>query len=134
MEGRHFAAALILPLVLATAARAQSPGDDRSRISTDLLGPSYLPADRGASALPSLAEAPAGLSASSYAYTGESGPRAFGNRLIGALPVGKDVHIGIGLMSVSRYSQKEPDFKRAPMKDVEGRRQRIAAIGLSFSF
>lgn len=132
MKGRHFAAALALPLVLATAAGAQSPADDRSAISTNLLGPSYAPAPANPS-LPSLADAPSGVSTARFSYTQRDGSREFGHRLIGAVPLSRDVRIGVGLMAVPRYSRKEPSM-RLPMKDVEGRRQRIAAVGLSVSF
>lgn len=132
MKGRHFAAAPLLPLVLAIPAMAQAPADDRSAISTTLLGPSYAPAP--VPSLPSLADAPAGFSASRFAFTERDGAREFGHRMIGAVPLSDDVRIGVGLMSVPRYSRKEPDFTRAPMKDVEGRRQRIAAVGFSISF
>jgi hypothetical protein len=132
MKGRHFAAALTMPLVLAVPAMAQAPADDRSAISTNLLGPSYAPAS--APSLPSLANAPEGFSASNFAFTERDGSREFGHRMVGAVPLSRDVRIGVGLMSVPRYSRKEPDFTRAPMKDVEGRRQRIAAVGFSISF
>ena len=133
MKGRHFAAALTVPLVLAMPAMAQAPADDRSAISTTLLGPSYAPAS-STPALPSLADAGTGVSASRFPFAERDGSREFGHRLVGALPLSRDVRVGIGLMAVPRYSRRDPDFTRAPMKDVEGRRQRIAAVGLSFSF
>ena len=132
MERRLTAAALMVPLMLATPALAQMPADDRSDVSNSLLGPTYLPSDTNARALPSLAGPR--RTAASPSFAQESGPGLYGHKLVAAMPVAKDVHIGLGLMSVSRYSPREPDFKRAPMKDVEGRRQRIAAVGLSLSF
>lgn len=133
MERRLTAVALLLPLVLAAPAMAQAPGDDRSDISNTLLGPSYVPAGQQASALPSLADQHRGFSVTAPSYAQESGPRVFSNKLVGAWPIAKYVHVGVGLMSVSRYSRGEAGF-RPPMKDVEGRRQRIAAVGFSFSF
>jgi hypothetical protein len=134
MERRLIAAALMVPLIFASPALAQRPADDRGDISMTLLGPTYLPPARGAAALPGFSAFRSTERDYDRSFAQQPGQPFAGTRVVGAWPIARDVQIGIGLLSVSRYSAKEPDFKRAPMKDVGGRRQRIAAIGVSFGF
>jgi hypothetical protein len=65
----------------------------------------------------------------------EDGSRETRNGLIASMPVDDNMHVGIGIFSVTRYSAKERDFKRSqPMKDVGERTGSLAAVGFSVRF
>jgi hypothetical protein len=76
-----------------------------------------------------------GVGVSSRRFVEEDGSRASQSGLIASMPVAQNMHVGVGIFSVTRYSAKERDFKRAqPMKDVGERTGSLAAVGLSVRF
>lgn len=134
MEKRHMAAALLLPLVLVAPIRAQGPAEVRSE-NRVIAGPSYvLPDDSRSPRLP-LRGGARGIGVEVSPIIQQDGSTVYRRSLIGSWPLARDVSLGVGLIEVTRTSRKERALSRTrPMSDTEGRRDRIAAIGLSFSF
>lgn len=65
----------------------------------------------------------------------EDGSRETRSGLIASMPVAENMNVGVGIFSVTRYSAKERDFKRAePIKDVGQRTGSLAAVGFSVRF
>jgi hypothetical protein len=76
-----------------------------------------------------------GVRASARRFVEEDGSKATRNGVIASLPVAGNMHVGVGLFSVTRYSAKERDHKRTqPMKDVGERTGSLAAVGFSLRF
>lgn len=130
-------AAVVVSWLLAMPAGAQGPVRDGMRpVGTlgyaEVLGrrsdhPSTSPA-----LFPERAE---GLGLSSRRDFEEDGSRETRNGLIASMPVAENMNLGIGIFSVTRYSARERDFKRAqPMKDVGERTGSLAAVGFSIRF
>ena len=131
---RPIAAALILPFVLIQPAMGQGLTDTRSAQRTDIVGPSYVPgpdpADR-----PIASPVRGGLSVTTAPYVEEDGSPASRRGVVGSLPVSGNAEFRVGLLEVTRTSHKERALARTqPMKEVYGRTDRIAAIGLNFRF
>lgn len=128
--------ALAVPLALASPALAQSIGPSAGPVSR--LGPSIVPTGP-ASAVRlgpgTSVGGPAAVGIVSTAFTNEEGDRDVRKGVIGSWEVDRDVRLGLGLLSVSRYSPREPDFRKtSTVRDMGGRKQRIAALGLSIDF
>ena len=66
----------------------------------------------------------------------ENDGAAAGRRgVVGSMPVSNRAELRVGLLEVTRTSHKERALARTqPMKEVYGRTDRIAAIGLNISF
>lgn len=76
-----------------------------------------------------------GVRVDRYAYVSDGGGADVRQGVVGTLPVADNASIGLGLYRVTRYSRGEPNFKKLlPMEDVDGRHQRIAAVGMSIRF
>jgi hypothetical protein len=133
-------AAVLLPLLCASPAAAQGPSDDASDQLTRSLGPSYAPSSRSATASvgPSGALFPdhvTGLAVSRTPIVQQDGSQTIRRTVVGSLPIGENVNLGIGLFSVNGARTKERDFRRAqPMEDVFSRGKTVAAVGLSLRF
>lgn len=70
-----------------------------------------------------------------YAYVSEVGRTDVRQGVVGSLPIADNASVGVGLYRVTRYSRGEPSFRSLrPMEDVDGRHQRIAAVGMSLRF
>jgi hypothetical protein len=55
--------------------------------------------------------------------------------IVGSWQVVEDVRVELGLAQVVRNPRREQSFRRSdPMRDVNPRRDRIAAVGISVSF
>lgn len=134
MKRRHIAAALLLPLVLTMPVRAQGPAGGRGE-NRIIAGPTYVPpAESRTSYLP-LRGGDRGFSVAASPMFQDDGSAVFRRSLIGSWPLARDVSVGVGLIEITRTSGKERALSRTkPMQDTEARRDRIAAIGLSFSF
>jgi hypothetical protein len=129
-------AAVAASWLLAAPGGAQGPVRDGSVRPVDRLGYSEVVGRTsdgpGAALFPEGVE---GIGLSSRREFEEDGSRATRNGLIGSWPVAENMHVGVGIFSVTRYSAKERDFKRTqPMKDVGERTGSLAAVGFSVRF
>lgn len=76
-----------------------------------------------------------GVRVDRYAYVSDEGSADVRQGVVGTMPITGNASIGVGLYRVTRYSRSEPNFKKLmPMEDVDGRHQRIAAVGMSLRF
>jgi hypothetical protein len=131
---RPIAAALILPFVLATPATGQDLTDTRSAQRIDIIGPSYVPAPDPANR-PIASQVRSGLSVTTMPYAQDDGALAVRRGVVGSMPVSNQAEFRVGLLEVTRTSHKERALARTqPMKEVYGRTDRIAAIGLNIRF
>ncbi len=142
MTGRpaKLAALTLAPLLLATPALAQvQPDEGEDRRTT--LGPSYaemqgrqddfvgrdgnlFPEGRGR-----------GVGLSTEPFVRDDGSRGTRTGLVGSVPVAPNVNLGVGLFSVNRTSPRDRGMQRLqPMRDVNDRGSRMAAVGLSVRF
>jgi hypothetical protein len=56
-------------------------------------------------------------------------------RIVGSLPVGEAIDLGLGLYSVTGAEPKERQLRRVePLRDVAPRTSRVAAVGLRMRF
>ena len=134
MERRHKAAAFLLAFVLATPLRAQGSADVRSG-NRVIEGPTYVPAHGSRTSYLPLRGGERRLSVAASPVFEDDGSAVFRRSLIGSWPVARDVSVGVGLIEITRTSGKDRALSRTkPMQDTEARRDRIAAIGFSFSF
>lgn len=131
---RPIAAALILPFVLIEPAMGQGLTDTRSAQRTDIIGPSYVPGPDPAKR-PIASQVRSGLSVTTIPYVEDDGASAVRRGVVGSMPVSSRAEFRVGLLEVTRTSHKERALARTqPMKEVYGRTDRIAAIGLNISF
>jgi hypothetical protein len=134
MEKRHMAAALLLPLVLIAPAAAQGPADVRSSYRV-IEGPSYLPPPESRTPHLPLQGSSVGFSISAAPMVEEDGSTVYKKALIGSMPLSGNARVGVGLIEVTRMSNREQAVRRIrPMSDTGGESDRIAAVGLSISF
>ena len=125
-------AALAMVCASATAAEALPPftGGGEATAGAERIGPH----DPDAPKLNFFETGP-GIRLTNEASVGEDGIAQVRRGVVGSVAIGKGVEVGLGLLSVSRYSRGEPSLRRLqPMRDVAGRDQRIAAIGVSLRF
>jgi hypothetical protein len=125
-------AALAMVCALATAAKALPPitGGGEEFAGSERIGP----LDPDASRL-SFSEAGPGIRLTNEAAISDIGIAQVRRGIVGSVAIAKGVEVGLGLLSVSRYSRGEPSLRRLqPMRDVTGRDQRIAAVGVSLRF
>ncbi len=133
------AALTLAPLLLATPALAQAqPGEGEDRRPT--LGPSYAEmqgrqsdfVDREGSLFP---ETGRRFGVSTEPFMRSDGTTGKRTGLVASTPVAPNVNLGVGLFSINKTSPAERDFKRLqPMRDVNERGSRMAAVGLSVRF
>lgn len=131
-------AAVVVSWSFATPAGAQMPGLDGGVEPVGRIGYSEVQGRRGDQSSRSGAlfpEGADGIGLSSRREFEKDGSRQTRNGLIGSWPVAENMHVGVGIFSVTRYSAKERDFKRTqPMKDVGERTGSLAAVGFSVRF
>ncbi len=132
MRTRPMIVALALPLVVTAPAFAQQLIDQGSqRVVSSAIAAPHDPRAPGAGFI----SGTAGVRVARDTFIVEDGSANVRKGVVGSLPVAENVSVGLGLYKVSRYSNKEPNFVRLrPMEDVDGRHQRIAAVGLSVRF
>ena len=130
-------AAIFVPLLFAAPAGAQSSAQAGGvrPVGTlgyaEVLGRRSDPATSGAL----FPEGADGIGVSSRREFQQDGSRASRNGVIASMPIAENMHVGVGIFSVTRYSAKERDFKRTqPMKDVGERTGSLAAVGFSVRF
>ena len=133
------AALTLAPLLLASPALAQvqpDGGDDRR----GTLGPSYSEMQgrqndfvgQDGTLFP---EGARGVGVSSQPFVREDGSRGTRTGLVGSVPAAPNMNVGIGLFSINRTNARERDMRRLqPMRDVNERGSRMAAVGLSVRF
>ncbi len=132
-------AAFFVPLLLlAPPLQAQVPDEDGSVRPVERLGYAEVLGRRsdhlgpGGTVFPEGAD---GLGVASERQVQQDGSQSRRNGLIGSWPVADNMHVGVGLFSVTRYSGKERHFARTqPMKDVGERTGSLAAVGFSVRF
>lgn len=131
-------AAVVVSWLMATPAGAQQPGRDGGvgPVGTfgyaEVLGRGSNQSTRNGVLFP---EGANGLGVTSRREFEEDGSRETRNGLIASMPVADNMHVGLGIFSVTRYSAKERDFKRTqPIKDVGERTGSLAAVGFSVRF
>jgi hypothetical protein len=134
------AALMLAPLLLASPALAQvQPDEGEDRRTT--LGPSYaemqgrqsdfvgqdgtlFPEQRGR-----------GVGVSAQPFVRDDGTKGTRAGLVGSVPVAPNMSLGVGLFSVNRTSPRERGMHRLqPMRDVNDRGSRMAAVGMSIRF
>jgi hypothetical protein len=134
------AALTLAPLLLATPALAQTqPDEGEDRRTT--LGPSYaemqgrqsdfvgndgslFPEQRGI-----------GVGVAAQPFVREDGTKGTRSGLVGSVPVAPNMSLGVGLFSINRTSARERGLQRLqPMRDVNDRGSRMAAVGMSIRF
>lgn len=134
MNKRPMAAALLLPLVFTAPVQAQGPADVRSDTRA-IPGPSYSPARESRTAYLPMRDGGTGFSLSTHPIIQDDGSAVYRKTLVGSVRMAPNVTLGVGLVEITRTSHKERALSRIrPMSDTEGRSDRIAAVGLSFSF
>jgi len=108
--------------------------DTRSGQRTDIVGPSYVPGPDPANR-PIASQVRSGFSVTTAPYAEGDGAAAGRRGVVGSMPVSNRAELRVGLLEVTRTSHKERALARTqPMKEVYGRTDRIAAIGLNISF
>jgi hypothetical protein len=131
-------AAVVMPWLLVSPSGAQGPARDGGVGPVGTLGYAEVLGRRINHPVTSGAlfpEGANGVGVSSRREFEEDGSRATRNGLIASMPVAENMNLGVGIFSVTRYSAKERDFKRAqPMKDVGERTGSLAAVGFSVRF
>lgn len=131
-------AAIFVPLLFAAPAGAQSSAQAGGVRPVGTLGYAEVlgrRSDHPATSGALFPEGANGLGVTSRREFEEDGSRATRNGLIASMPVAENMNVGVGIFSVTRYSAKERDFKRAqPMKDVGERTGSLAAVGFSVRF
>jgi len=132
MKRRLMIAALAVPAMWMPAAHAQQPDGGQS-----LLGDSYVSAGETARFAPSPSAPASGsiLSLSNRIIVEEDGSRRVRKGMVGSWPVKGGLSVGVGLFSVTADARKQRQFRASadPM-DMRGRRQRVAAVGMSLRF
>ena len=122
MIRRLWLSAPMLAVALATPAAAQPETSGTVAVPSALQVPALIP---DADSRPQPQQPPISADGSSV----------YPARLIGRWGIVEDIEVGLGLLTVTRTSPKERALRRAqPMQDVRGRDDRLAAIGISFSF
>jgi len=132
-------AAVLLPLLYASPVAAQDTVKENSSRLTTSLGPSYGPSSdsvrepgRSGALFPDHAS---GIAVSQRPMIQDDGTRAVRSGVVGSMPIGDNLNIGVGLFSVRGANTKERNFSRSrPMQDVFGHDRRIAAVGFSLRF
>ncbi|HEX8402570.1 MAG TPA: hypothetical protein VF628_12800 [Allosphingosinicella sp.] len=133
------AALTLAPLLLATPALAQVQTDEGDERRTT-LGPSYAEMQgrqsdfvgQDGALFPDRAS---GLGVSAQPFVREDGSKATRTGLVGSVPVSSNMNVGVGLFSINRTSPRDRDLRRLqPMRDVNDRGSRMAAVGLSVRF
>ncbi len=131
-------AAFFVPLLFASPSFAQTTSQDGSVRPVERLGYAEVIGRRSDHLGPSgtiFPERAEGVGVSSQRLVQEDGSQASRHGLVGSMPITPNMNVGVGLFSVTRYSPKERDFKRAqPMRDVGERTGSLAAVGLSVRF
>jgi len=131
-------AAALVPLLFASPAVAKEQAEDGSVRPVETLGYAEVLGPRNESSALRGAlfpQQPDGLGVSSRRGVDEDGSRQTRNGIIASTEVGENMHLGLGIFSVTRYSPRERDFKREqPMKDVGQRTGSLAAVGFSVRF
>lgn len=123
-------AVLAVPVMWMPAAHAQQPGGEPS-----LLGDSYVSAEGSGKFAPAAPTAAANLSLSNNIVVEQNGSRQVRKGMVGSWPVKGELSIDVGLFSVTADARKQRQFKAsADPLDMRGRRQRVAAVGLSLRF
>lgn len=132
---RLFAAALALSFAFATPARAQAQADALSDDRAAILGPTYMPV-ADATSRPFLPQTSgSGVRVTSHPYVREDGSTGIRKGIVGSMPLSRNFELRLGLLQVTRTTHKERPLQRTePMKHVDSRTDRVAAIGLSISF
>ena len=134
------AALMFAPLLLASPALAQAqPDDGEDRRTT--LGPSYAEmqgrqsdfVDRDGALFPE--QRGSGVGVSSQPFVRDDGTKGTRTGLVGSVPVAPNMSLGVGLFSINRTSARERGLQRLqPMRDVNDRGSRMAAVGMSIRF
>jgi hypothetical protein len=131
-------AAVVVPWLLVSPAGAQVSARDGGARPVGTLGYAEVLGrrnDHPATSSALFPEGANGLGVTSRREFEEDGSRATRNGLVASMPVAENMHVGVGIFSVTRYSAKERDFKRTqPMKDVGERTGSLAAVGFSVRF
>lgn len=134
------AALTLAPLLLASPALAQAqPDEGEDRRTT--LGPSYAEmqgrqsdfVDRNGALFPE--QRGRGIGVSNQPFVRDDGTKGTRTGLVGSVPVAPNTSLGVGLFSINRTNARDRDLGRLqPMRDVNERRSRMAAVGLSVRF
>jgi hypothetical protein len=134
------AALTLAPLLLASPALAQAqPDEGEDRRTT--LGPSYAEMQgrqsdfvgQDGALFPERRGGP--VSVSNQPFVSEDGTRGTRTGLVGSVPVAPNMSLGVGLFSINRTSARERGLQRLqPMRDVNDRGSRMAAVGMSIRF
>lgn len=128
---RHIIGALAGALVLATPATAQRLTEESSA-GRSALETSRDPRSPGESFL---ADRSSGIEIAREPYVARDGEGDVRTGIVGSIPLDSNATIGLGIYKVSRWSPREPDFKKLlPIEDTRGRHQKIAAVGVSLRF
>jgi hypothetical protein len=133
-------AAVLLPLLFASPVAAQDTVKENGSRLTTPLGPSYGPSWQSAAREPGRSGAlfpdhRSGIAIAQTPMIREDGSQTVRSTVVGSVPIGENVNIGIGLFSVRGASTRERNFARSrPMQDVFAHDKRIAAVGFSLRF
>ena len=130
MKRRLIIAVAAVPVMWMPAAHAQQQKGEPS-----LLGDSYVAGNDRATFVPRASAPGANFSLTNRIVVEEDGSREVRKGVVGSWPVKGDLSVDVGLFSVTADARKQRQFKASadPM-DMSGRRQRVAAVGLSLRF
>ena len=100
-----------------------------------LLGESYVPSGDAGKFAPGASASGNNLSLSNRIVVEEDGSQSVRKGMVGSWPVKGALSVDVGLFSVNADARKQRQFKASsdPL-DMRGRRQRVAAVGLSLRF
>ena len=76
-----------------------------------------------------------GVGVAAQPFVREDGTRGTRTGLVGSMPVAPGASVDVGLFSVNRITMRERNLGRLnPMRDVNDRGSKMAAVGLSLRF
>jgi hypothetical protein len=76
-----------------------------------------------------------GVGVAAQPFVREDGTKGTRSGLVGSVPVAPNMSLGVGLFSINRTSARERGLQRLqPMRDVNDRGSRMAAVGMSIRF
>jgi hypothetical protein len=76
-----------------------------------------------------------GVGVAAQPFVREDGTRGTRAGLVGSVPVAPNMSLGVGIFSVNRTNPRDRGMQRLqPMRDVNDRGSRMAAVGMSIRF